>query len=141
MGLTLVVDCSFASQAFIPSQRNANVYALLQRFARVHEELVAPTFLQIEFVSGLRRLGSRGSVTRSDSERAWLELLDADVDFRWDIRWPERALEISRTIGVSKAYDSLYLACAEALGVELVTCDARFFRAASPHFRDRVRLA
>jgi predicted nucleic acid-binding protein len=139
--LTLVLDCSFASQVFIPSQRNANVSALLDRFRETDEELVSPSFLQIEFVSSLRRLESRGAIASAESERAWQDLLESAIRFRWDIRWPERALQVSRTIGVSKAYDSLYLACAEALGVELVTCDGRFFRAASPHFPGQLRLA
>ena len=139
--MTLVVDCSFASQALVPSQQNAHVYTLFQSFGQVQEELVAPTFLQIEFVSSLRRLESRGAITSAESERSWQDLLEANITFRWDIRWPERALHISRTIGVSKAYDSLYLACAEALGVELVTCDARFFRAAIPLFPGQLRFA
>jgi len=40
-----------------------------------------------------------------------------------------RALEIARSIGASRIYDSLYLACAEAYGFTLYTCDESFARA------------
>jgi predicted nucleic acid-binding protein len=54
---------------------------------------------------------------------------DFSIEYQWDDAWLDRALEIARSIGASRIYDSLYLACAEANNATLYTCDASFVQA------------
>ena len=49
-------------------------------------------------------------------------------------------MDIAPVAALSKVYDATYLACAEALGAELVTCDEKFVAALPAELRSRVRL-
>ena len=51
----------------------------------------------------------------------------------------ERAREIAAAAGLPKVYDATYLAPAEALDAEFVTCDERFVTALPTGLRARVR--
>jgi predicted nucleic acid-binding protein len=103
-------------------------------------ELVAPYLLQAEFASGLRRLESRGLLSTRAADQAWDALMESDIDYRWDTHWVERATAIARRAGLSKVYDSIYLACAETYGFDLYTSDARFCRALGANLPPFVRL-
>jgi predicted nucleic acid-binding protein len=93
------------------------------------EDLIAPTLLQVEFGSTLRRLERLGKFTRTEADEVWRAFRDLPIVYRWDDAWVERAFEIARSIGASRIYDSLYLACAESASGALYTCDASFVRA------------
>ena len=70
----------------------------------------------------------------------WAAFRSLPIDYAWDPQWAERAIEISRLAGISKIYDSIYLACPEAYDVPLVTCDARFAAALPASLRSRLEV-
>lgn len=138
--MTIVPDCAFLANALVESQRTIPAVRALEELIDGPDILIAPYLLQIEFASTLRRLVSRGIISSRAREVPWGECLEIDIDYRWDIRWVERASEMAEEAGLSKVYDCLYLACAEANGAELFACDARFFRAVSPLHPGMMRL-
>lgn len=138
--MTIVPDCAFLANALIESQRTIPAVRALEALIDGPDILIAPYLLQIEFASALRRLVSRGIISTGARNVPWAEFLEIDIDYRWDIRWVERASEMAEEAGLSKVYDCLYLACAEANRAELITCDARFFRAVSPLHPGMIRL-
>ena len=138
--MTIVPDCAFLANALVESQRTIPAVRALEELIDGPDILIAPYLLQIEYASTLRRLVSRGIISPRARRVPWGEFLDIEIDYRWDIRWVERASEMAEQAGLSKVYDCLYLACAEANRAELVTCDARFFRAVGALYPGMVRL-
>lgn len=91
--------------------------------------MVAPYLLQVEFRAAARSLERRGLMSRAEGERAISLFRLPPIRYSWDEVWPDRVMDIARSIGASRIYDSLYLACAEANEATLYTCDASFVRA------------
>ncbi len=138
--MSTTVDASFISHARIPSQLVLEAVALLDDLVTARTRLIAPILLKIEFASTLRRLHSRGVISGAGRLRLWAGLDSLPIEYVWDPGWIDRALEIAEAAGLSSVYDSIYLACAESFAFELVTCDARFVRAASPVSSAAIRL-
>ena len=138
--MSAVLDASFLSGSLLRSQRVEGAAALLSAIQQRNESLHAPYLLQSEFVSVVRRLERRGRMTTTEAELTRQRFWRLPIEFVWDDRWIERALEISRAIDASTIYDSLYLACAEALDCQFYTCDAAFCRAFGDRLPARVSL-
>ncbi len=138
--MTIVPDGSFFTRALVPSQRLPEAEEALDDLLAARTPLVAPPLLPMEVASTLRRLQARGSIDGYEASEVWAFFRRIEVAFEFDIAWVERAIEIARAAGLSKVYDSIYLACAEALDAELVTCDEKFAAALPPALRSRVRL-
>jgi predicted nucleic acid-binding protein len=90
------------------------------------ETLIAPELVDLEVLSVLRRQVMAGEMPVARAELALSDL--ADLPMR---RVPHRPLlqrcwELRQTVTV---YDAAYIALAEALGIALVTADARLSRA------------
>ena len=97
--------------------------------------IVAPYTLHGEFVSTARSLERRGRLDAGRADGIISDFWALPIRYDWDPNWVPRALEIARSIGASRIYDSLYLACAESYGFMLYTCDESFahaFAAAPP---------
>jgi predicted nucleic acid-binding protein len=105
---------------------------VLDRVVATREPLLAPILLQIEVVSGLRRLERLGSLRDGELGTIMAVVQNLSIEYHWDDAWLARALEVARATGASRIYDSLYFACAESIGATLYTCDAAFVRG----FRD-----
>ncbi len=84
----------------------------------------------MEVVAGLRRALSGGALDRRRAEEAVLDYLDLPLHRHGHQRLLERILELRANFS---AYDATYVALAEHLGGELLTCDERLARAARTH--------
>lgn len=119
----IVVDASAVVELVLRMDRWQGVADLvLGQGARPH----APCFLEVEVLHALRRLERLGAI---DAPRAQLGLENLR-DLYW-IRYPLQPL-VDRVWGLRHnltSYDAFYVALAEALGVPLVTTDARLGRA------------
>lgn len=99
---------------------------VLARTALADETLIAPELIDLEVLSVLRRQVKAATMTESRADRALSSLIDLPMR-----RTPHRPLlrriwELRQTV---TAYDATYIALAEALGITLVTADARLSRA------------
>jgi predicted nucleic acid-binding protein len=120
----IVIDAS--AEVAILLNIGQDVEVIRSRIARPGETLHIPHLFEIEVLHALRSLTLRGTVS---SERARLAL-DRLRDTRF-VRYPHTALteriwELRENL---TAYDSAYIALAEALDAPLVTTDARLARA------------
>jgi predicted nucleic acid-binding protein len=120
----IVIDAS--AEVAILLNIGQDVEGIRSRIARPGETLHIPHLFEIEVLYALRSLTLRGTVS---SERARLAL-DRLRDTRF-VRYPHTALteriwELRENL---TAYDSAYIALAEALDAPLVTTDARLAQA------------
>ncbi|HKS90448.1 MAG TPA: type II toxin-antitoxin system VapC family toxin [Tepidiformaceae bacterium] len=122
-------DCSLLSRAYIASQFLPGAKAVLDQLQTAEASMAAPYLLQAEFVSTVRSLERRGIMSAEHGRDAITTFWGLPIRYDWDPAWVPRALEIARSIGASRVYDSIYLACAESYGFTLYTCDDSFARA------------
>lgn len=124
----------------MPSQLLPEALDAMRDLTATNALLIAPPLVAVEFASAIRRLETRSRLTATEAAVAWRTFRDLNIALRFDIAWVERAREIAVLAGLSKVYDATYLACAEALDAEFVTCDELFVAALPAGLRARVRL-
>jgi predicted nucleic acid-binding protein len=85
--------------------------------------LHAPELIDLEILSVLRRLATRGRVDAKRATRALDDMLDLAI-----LRYPHRALawRVWELRSNLTPYDASYVALAEAVGCPLVTFDRAF---------------
>jgi predicted nucleic acid-binding protein len=96
------------------------------RAALAGQTLAAPELIDLEVLSVLRRQVKAGQMTSARAELALADL--ADLPMRRASHRPllHRCWELRQNVSV---YDAAYIALAEALGIALLTADARLSRA------------
>jgi predicted nucleic acid-binding protein len=136
----IVIDANIALHAAIPGARQAAAIELFQRWIRDAELLVAPDLWLIECATGIRREVFQRHVSVEDGQRLFAGIEALEVDLRpIDPALCRAALDWAERLGQSRAYDALYLALAERLGVELWTADQRLANGARTLGVDWVR--
>lgn len=90
------------------------------------EDLTAPELVDLEVASVLRKLVTGGAVDIRRAELALSDLVDLPVQRSPHLRLLARCWDLRENLTV---YDASYVALAEALGVTLLTADARIARA------------
>lgn len=91
-------------------------------------ELVAPHLIDVEFLHTLRRLVRLGEITQDRASDARVDFGDLTL-----MRYPHAPLAdaIWALRDNLTAYDAAFVTLADALGVPLITCDAKLASAAS----------
>ena len=125
----IVVDASAVVEVLLATLAGA---AIERRLFRSGETLHAPHLLDIEVAHVVRRYAARGEI---DGQRGRLALIDL-ADFPL-LRYPHDPLlpRIWDLRNNLTAYDAVYVALAEALGVPLITRDRRLAGAAGHQAR------
>jgi predicted nucleic acid-binding protein len=118
----LVVDTSAALAALAGRPR---IPALGERLAS-DGDLHAPHLIDVELIHALRRLVMDGDLRDDRAEDCRTDFADLAI-----VRYPhhplaDRMWELRHNLS---AYDAAFVALSEALGVPLVTCDARLAEA------------
>lgn len=93
------------------------------------EQLAAPELLDLEVLAGLRRLVQRGLLPLPRAAAALRDLARLPVHRVQHALLLARCWELRDTV---TPYDAAYVAAAEALGLPLLTADARLARASGP---------
>ena len=113
---------------------SAGLYTAASRrgfMALARHQLAAPALFWSEAASSLRETVYRGLLDVEEADRALEALLAAPIERHTEDALYRRATVIARRLGWAKTYDAEYLAVAEALGVPLLTRDARLARRAA----------
>jgi predicted nucleic acid-binding protein len=118
----IVVDASALLDALLASTRAATV---LDSIAASDETVHAPHLIDLEVVSGLRRLARTRQLGHEDAEQCLTTLRRIRLHRHAHEPLVPRIWELRPAVS---AYDAAYLALAEALECPLLTSDARLAR-------------
>ena len=129
-GSPVVIDASLALKLVLPDPQREHASALVARLMSQGSELVAPALWAYETTSTLCKAVHFGQLTPDEGRRALSQLLGLGVRLvAPDAGQNRQALEWTLRLKRASAYDSYYLALAEALKCDLWTFDRRFFNA------------
>jgi predicted nucleic acid-binding protein len=131
-----VIDASVAAKWFLPSKDEQLVpeaLALLQAYKNAEHQFVVPDLFWAEFGNILCKAVRRSRCSKAVAETSLTELLAQDlVTVASEALLPE-ALKIATTFDRSM-YDSLYVALAVAVRVQLITADEKLVNALGGNF-------
>jgi predicted nucleic acid-binding protein len=128
----IVIDASAMTEFLLQTALGARVET---RLVRDGADFHAPQLLDLEVTQALRRMVRTGEVRTERAGQALDDLMELDVHLHshrpllgrvWSLR------------GNLTAYDAAYVALAEALDADLITCDVPL--AGSPGHRARIDL-
>lgn len=125
MTIVIVVDASVLAPALADDGPDGDAARARLR----GQTLAAPELVDLESTSVIRRLSRAGHL---DQRRAQLALMDLiELPLRRVTHRPllPRCWELRHNLTI---YDAVYVAVAEALGVRLLTADARLANASGP---------
>jgi len=122
--MTVSVDASVILKCLTPEPDSPAALSWLE--AHRSDEIVAPWLLMAEVASVLRKKALRGEITCSEGLEALDLLAGLGIRLLTGPGLARRAFELAAVLNLPSAYDTLYLAAAEAEGCELWTADRRF---------------
>ena len=126
-----VVDAS----VFVHALAGESAVGVRARHALHDEPMAAPHLVDLEVVAALRRHCLRGLVSVLTAHRALDDLATLPITRHHHAGLLQRCWQLRDNI---KTYDAAYVALAEALGVPLLTTDARLANA--PGIRCEIEL-
>jgi predicted nucleic acid-binding protein len=124
----VIIDASVAIKAILPNPLQEHCQALVQTFVEVQP--VAPALWVYETTSAISKAVHFEQLTNQEGSQA-LEQVDALRVrlFVPDIEQNRIAYDWTRRLNRASAYDSFYLALAQALECDFWTADKRLFNA------------
>lgn len=128
---TVVIDSNIALKWVLDEPDSPEALALLTEWVRKRTTLLAPALLAYEAANILFQNVRKDKIT-FDTARNGLKrviLAGIELDFPYDYRLSQRAIELANKYNLSAAYDAHYLALAEREDCELWTADSRMWRA------------
>ncbi|MEE8290526.1 MAG: type II toxin-antitoxin system VapC family toxin [Candidatus Tectomicrobia bacterium] len=124
----LAIDASTAAKWQLSEEPEAEqARGMLQDYAAEQVALIAPKIWHYEIANVLNKAVSTRRLTEAEGQQAFNALQALDIEF---VAWPSpsAAYRLARTYQRS-VYDSLYLAAAQARGIDLWTGDRRLHNA------------
>lgn len=128
----IVVDANVAEKWVIDEDFTNEARALLQDSRTQQRPLVGPPLLTTEVVIIYQRLRSRDParhLTDEEAQQALQEFLAIPTQLLAPEDLYRRGFDLARDRGLTNTYDSLYVALAQMLGVEMWTDDQNLLRA------------
>lgn len=129
-----MVDASVALRLVVMDELSPAAEAVWSGWIRSDAEIIVPALFHAEVTSTLRMRVHSGRSTPAEGAEA------LEIALLWNVTtWPRdreiqrRAYDLATRFGQSRAYDSQYLAVAEALGCELWTADKRLYNGVQHH--------
>ncbi|MHB8647054.1 MAG: type II toxin-antitoxin system VapC family toxin [Thermomicrobiales bacterium] len=132
--IVVVVDASVAVKWVLTEDGTAEARSLLARWVLARLQPIAPSWFACEVANVVYRRARAGEITL-DGAKMLLNTVLAIVALH-DAPGSDalRAMEMADTAGQQTPCDSCYLALAEREQCDYWTDDARFVKAAMPHF-------
>jgi predicted nucleic acid-binding protein len=130
---SLAVDASVAAKWVLQEEFTDRAQALLGVTIRAGQPPIGPPHLLAETTNVIYRRRLRADpatrITDEQADQALADLLAIPVRLLAPADLYERAFDFARTYQLATIYDSLYVVCAQLLGVELWTADRRLLDA------------
>jgi predicted nucleic acid-binding protein len=129
--MRIVVDANLIAALILPLPYSEQAADKMAAWKSIGVELHAPSLLEYELASILRRAIVVGLMTTGAATEAMRGFSALNVHV-WSptVALHTNALQWAENLGQSKAYDAQYLALAEGIGAELWTADRRLARGA-----------
>lgn len=124
-----VIDASVAFKLVVDEQDTPAAKALVLSLSRAGVSMIAPPFFPYEIVNGLHHQVVDGRLTPAAAIACFYNLEPFRIHLTTATDLHERALILADQLGQGSAYDSHYLALAQARDCDFWTADHRFFRA------------
>ncbi len=132
MHSSVVIDASFACRLILPNAAQAQVNGMMAEWQQQGTRLLAPALWVYEVTSAVTRVVQAKTLSEEAGRRALALAMKLDVRLvEPDARQIQSAYEWTRRLKRAAAYDSFYLALAEAEACELWTADLRLVAAAN----------
>jgi predicted nucleic acid-binding protein len=129
-GSPAVIDASIALKLVLPDPLREQSRTVIDRLVSEGSELVAPALWAYETTSALCKTVHFQQLTPNEGKRILEQLFELGVRLvAPDAMQNRRAFEWTLRLERAAAYDSYYLALAEALGCNLWTADRRLYNA------------
>lgn len=129
MATQVCIDANILIKLVVPESDSELAAVLWQQGIQAEWEVVAPTLFWFEITAVLRKKVYRQLLTATEGEQALRLALDADVQIISAHSLHQRAWELATYFQRPTAYDTHYLALAEALRCDFWTADQRLFNA------------
>ncbi len=123
------LDASILIKLVVPEPDSQLATVLWQQSIQTEWEIVAPALFWFEITAVLRKKVHRQLLTTAEGEQALRLALEADVQIISAHSLHQRAWELATYFQRPTAYDTHYLALAEALRCDFWTADQRLFNA------------
>ena len=123
------VDANVVITRLLPDERNERVEALWSQWLRDQDNPFGPPLLYAEVPSVLRQAVFSGRVTPEEGDLAFDTFCDMDIALSTRGGLHILAWRLAKLHRLSRVYDAMYLAAAQAEGCELWTLDRRLVNA------------
>ncbi len=132
---TFILDASVGFKWCLPAANEplgSEALELLDAFLRTEVELWVPDLFWIEIGNALWKLFRKGRIALSSAEAEFSKLRDLEIQTRASFALMPQALQIAGLHDRS-VYDSVYVAMAKELGIDLITADEKLANATAAY--------
>jgi predicted nucleic acid-binding protein len=130
------VDASIIISLVTSETQSQKALELWTKWMQEDTHVVAPSLLNYEITSALRRKVARGIMSYEDARRSLEVFSSLDIEFLDQPDLTLRAYDIAFRFNLPTAYDAFYLAVSEMLECEFLTSDERLYNAVSGSFHN-----
>ena len=128
----VVVDASLIFKWLVREEYTDKAFVLARSWESSGTKRVAPYLMLAEVTNALHRRVIKDQLSLESASELLDNLIGMNIELYEIPQLHHRALELASQLQQGAAYDSHYLALAEALDCELWTADERFHRVAGP---------
>jgi len=129
--VSVVVDANLVAALLVPLPYSARAEERRSVWNEAEEELVAPTLMEYEVCSTLRKAILGGLLPVERAQDALIRMRELDIRLvPPSVERHARALEWAERLGRSRTYDAQYMALAEELRADFWTAELRLFNRA-----------
>ena len=135
-----VLDSSVAFKTVVAERDSPRAIQLLEDFALLQHELIAPDVFPYELAHALTRAERQQRIARGDALIHWATIMGSPPHLIHDHTLIGRGIEIASHFQIG-VYDCVYVALAERENCEMVTADTKLVRKLSSQFPFIVELS
>lgn len=126
----ICVDASFTINLINSKSMDSSFMKLWENWQQNSATIIAPTLFYYEITNALHRMNQANLLTIEETEKALQDALNLGIVLYGSSQFPQlhqMALTLAKTLKLSAAYDSHYLALSKLLNAEFYTADKRLY--------------